>query len=288
MPFTLLAAICSPLPEPPMTMPRLPGIGDDASAAPQAERRGSRPGRRRRTRRGRRARGPWSAEPVDEVLLELEAGVVGAEVDAHGAHAASPDGQSRWTARRGTGFLEAWPKQPPEIRVERATDARALPRHRQAGLVRQRQQRPARAPAARRPRGPALRGRGRRLGRRPGDVPRHLRRPPDAAVGPRRRRCRPRRAGGRPDLGGRPSRPPPPRPADRDDASTTSSRPGARACTSRRCTPASRASTAGTATGWPPSSWRWRSAAARRSPHLTSRTRPAASRPGSRRSPTRA
>ena len=53
---------------------------------------------------------------------------------------------------------------------------------------------------------------------RPGDLPRHLRRPPDGAVGARRRRCRPRRPGGRPDLGGRPPRPPPPRPADRDDA----------------------------------------------------------------------
>ncbi len=33
MPLTLLAAICSPLPEPPMTTPRLPGSAATASAA---------------------------------------------------------------------------------------------------------------------------------------------------------------------------------------------------------------------------------------------------------------
>ena len=33
MPVTLLAAICSPLPEPPMTTPRLPGSAATASAA---------------------------------------------------------------------------------------------------------------------------------------------------------------------------------------------------------------------------------------------------------------
>ena len=53
MPGTLFAAICSPLPEPPMTTPRLPGSAS-TRRAPRCRTAGSRP--RRRSGRGRRRR----------------------------------------------------------------------------------------------------------------------------------------------------------------------------------------------------------------------------------------
>ena len=83
MPATLLAAICSPLPEPPMTTPRLPRLGGHGLGRAQAE------------------DGIVVERVVDEgtvvdrlvavlgqpgrqVGLEVETGVVAAEVHAHG------------------------------------------------------------------------------------------------------------------------------------------------------------------------------------------------------------
>ena len=82
MPGTLFAAICSPLPEPPITMPRLPGSSRTACAAATQYGRvvvGGVVGRRPDVDRLVAQTG----EVGDQVGLELEAGVVGAEVDAH-------------------------------------------------------------------------------------------------------------------------------------------------------------------------------------------------------------
>ena len=82
-PCTLLAAICSPLPEPPITTPRLPGSLTTAPRPPQHERRVV------------VDRVVLDGSVVDDLVaeltetlgqvgLELEAGVVGAEMHAHG------------------------------------------------------------------------------------------------------------------------------------------------------------------------------------------------------------
>ena len=84
-PGTLFAAICSPLPDPPITMPRLPGIFDRAFGRRDAERRvvvvgvvGVRAAVDRLV--------PGVFQVVDDGLLEFESGVVTAEVDTHGGH----------------------------------------------------------------------------------------------------------------------------------------------------------------------------------------------------------
>ena len=89
-PRTLLAAICSPLPEPPMTTPRLPAaVGDHALGGPQAEHRVVVEGvvDERPVVDGLVA---VLGQPGDEVVLELETGVVGAEVHAHAGHCSTP------------------------------------------------------------------------------------------------------------------------------------------------------------------------------------------------------
>ena len=81
-PGTLFAAICSPLPEPPITMPRLPGSA-------RSSRRGD--AERRVIVLGVVHVGPavdrlvaGGPEVLDDGLLEFEARVVRAQVDAHG------------------------------------------------------------------------------------------------------------------------------------------------------------------------------------------------------------
>ena len=80
-------------------------------------------------------------------------------------------------------------------------------------------------------------------------------------------------ADGRPHLGRRPPRPPPPRRADRDDAPPRRADPPRGRRASPACTRASRRSTAATATGSRPSRRRSRSAAARSSTRPASTTR---------------
>ena len=88
-PATLLAAICSPLPEPPMTMPSEPGSATTRRAGLQAVRRVVVTG------------GVLGGTDVDHVVtslgqvgesggLQLEAGMVGTEVDAHGEQCVLP------------------------------------------------------------------------------------------------------------------------------------------------------------------------------------------------------
>ena len=86
MPTTLLAAICSPLPDPPITTPRLSSPAARSAATPsrgaQAEDRVVVEGvvdERAVVDRLVAVVG----EPVAEVVLQLEAGMVAAEVHAH-------------------------------------------------------------------------------------------------------------------------------------------------------------------------------------------------------------
>ena len=82
-PGTLLAAICSPLPEPPMTTPRLPGSATVALAHLEAERRVVVLRVVLERAAVDRLVAGLGERPL-QVLLELQAGVVGADEDAHG------------------------------------------------------------------------------------------------------------------------------------------------------------------------------------------------------------
>ena len=88
-PRTLLAASCSPWPLPPITMPTLGVAVADACGRRRRRSAGSRRLRSSRCR-GRSTSWPAAGEHVDEVRLQLEAGVVGADGDA--CHAAESYG----------------------------------------------------------------------------------------------------------------------------------------------------------------------------------------------------
>ena len=104
-PRTLLAAICSPLPEPPSTMPRLPRSLTTACGSTQDVRRVVVDG----VELDRPVVDdvvPLALQPGDEVGLELEAGVVGPQVHAHGRQSDSRavSGQSGVPAASGASM----------------------------------------------------------------------------------------------------------------------------------------------------------------------------------------
>ena len=130
-----------------------------------------------------------------------------------GAHAAkASDRNPMATAASGrAGWGHARARRPGHARRR----PRPLRRHRPPGVVRGAGRPHDRGAADRGAARPAVRGRPAGVG--PGQLPRHLRRTSDAAVGPGGR-GRPAGAHGRPHLGRRPPRPPAARGADRDDA----------------------------------------------------------------------
>ena len=82
MPATLLAAICSPWPLPPTTMPRSAPAADDRARRRRRRSAGSRPASSLWVPRSSTSC-PSRVSVADEVLLQREARVVGADRDAH-------------------------------------------------------------------------------------------------------------------------------------------------------------------------------------------------------------
>ena len=149
-----------------------------------------------------------------ELLQDVEGRQVhlGAHRRSKGSEPKLGEAAPKPVARRGrAGWAHARVRRPGHPRRR----PRPLRRHRPPGVVRRAGRPPDRGAADRGAARPAVRGRP--AGVRPGHLPRHLRRTPDAAVGPGGVR-RPAGADGRPHLGRRPPRPPAARGADRDDA----------------------------------------------------------------------
>ena len=119
-PGTLLAAICSPLPEPPITTPRLPSSATTRRRGLDAERRVVVLG----VVGGRADVDDLVAglgEVLDEMRLQLEAGVVGSQVDTHARHSASSGSMCPVTVFEQDGY---------DLRVEWGLDGvRALGPH---------------------------------------------------------------------------------------------------------------------------------------------------------------